>query len=180
VYKDRRGYWSQKLAITEPSILCSAQEASPHGHDELIYLPGEGQKTYDDRPAFPGRALISSIPLPDRQPQAPARATNSPTYHFHVCVHRWHVSAHSDSDLVGREHLREFWIDLAAGITFLLNLFCFPIGIGLFRAMRRHQARFPSPLPNVWRWALLGAVLAIFAVLWIVEWIRHRRMPVAS
>jgi membrane protease YdiL (CAAX protease family) len=60
-----------------------------------------------------------------------------------------------------REHLREFWIDLAAGITFLLNLFCFPIGIGLFRAMRRQQARFPSPPANLWRWALLGAVLAI-------------------
>ncbi len=60
-----------------------------------------------------------------------------------------------------REHLRDFWIDLAAGITFLLNLFCFPIGIGLFRAMRRHQARFPAPPANLWRWALLGALLAI-------------------
>ena len=66
-----------------------------------------------------------------------------------------------------REHLREFWIDLAAGIAFLLNLFCFPIGIGLFRAMRRQQARFPSPLPNIWHWALLGAILAIFCNIFI-------------
>ena len=60
-----------------------------------------------------------------------------------------------------REHLRDFWIDLAAAITFLLQIFCFPIGIGLFAAMRRHQARFPSPPPNVWRWALLGTIFAI-------------------
>lgn len=67
-----------------------------------------------------------------------------------------------------REHLRDFWIDLAAGITFLLNLFCFPIGIGLFRAMRRHQARFPAPPANLWRWALLGAVLAIVCNIFII------------
>ena len=67
-----------------------------------------------------------------------------------------------------REHLQDFWIDLAAGITFLLNVFCFPIGIGLFRAMRRHQARFPSPPANVWRWALLGAVLAIVSNIFVV------------
>ena len=68
-----------------------------------------------------------------------------------------------------RERLRDFWIDLAAGITFLLNLFCFPIGIGLFRAMHRHQARFPAPPANVWRWALLGAVLAIASNIFIVS-----------
>ena len=67
-----------------------------------------------------------------------------------------------------REHLQDFWIDLAAGITFLLNVFCFPIGIGLFRAMRRHQARFPTPPANVWRWALLGAVLAIVSNIFVV------------
>ena len=68
-----------------------------------------------------------------------------------------------------REHLRDFWIDLAAGITFLLQLFCFPIGIGLFRAMRRQQARFPSPPANLWRWALLGAALAIVCNIFIVS-----------
>ena len=67
-----------------------------------------------------------------------------------------------------REHLRDFWIDLAAGITFLLNLFCFPIGIGLFRAMRRHQARFPAPPANLWRWALLGAVLAVVCNIFVI------------
>ena len=67
-----------------------------------------------------------------------------------------------------REHLRDFWIDLAAGITFLLQLFCFPIGIGLFRAMRRHQATFPSPPANIWRWALLGAVLAILCNIFVI------------
>jgi len=67
-----------------------------------------------------------------------------------------------------REHLREFWIDLAAGITFLLNLFCFPIGIGLFRAMRRQHARFPAPAANLWRWALLGAVLAIVCNIFVI------------
>ncbi|HEX6035790.1 MAG TPA: hypothetical protein VFY83_15220, partial [Anaerolineales bacterium] len=58
-----------------------------------------------------------------------------------------------------REHLRAFWIDLAVAITFLFQTFCFPIGIGLFVAMRRRQARFPAPPANVWRWALLGAIL---------------------
>jgi len=67
-----------------------------------------------------------------------------------------------------REHLRVFWIDLAVGITFLLQLFCFPIGIGLFRVMRRHQARFPTPPPNLWRWALLGAVLAIICNIFVI------------
>jgi membrane protease YdiL (CAAX protease family) len=68
-----------------------------------------------------------------------------------------------------REHLREFWIDLAVGITFLCQLFCFPIGIGLFRAMRRHQARFPFPPANLWRWALLGGILAIACNIFIVS-----------
>lgn len=60
-----------------------------------------------------------------------------------------------------REHLRDFWIDLAAAITFLLQMFCFPMGLGLFAAMRRQHARFPSPPAGVWRWALVGAMLAI-------------------
>jgi membrane protease YdiL (CAAX protease family) len=68
-----------------------------------------------------------------------------------------------------REHLRDFWIDLAAAITFLCQIFCFPIGIGLFRAMRRHQARFPAPPPTLWRWALLGAMLAIVCNIFIVS-----------
>jgi membrane protease YdiL (CAAX protease family) len=68
-----------------------------------------------------------------------------------------------------REHLRDFWIDLAAAITFLLQIFCFPIGIGLFAAMRRHRARFPSPLPNVWRWALVGAIFAIVCNILLVN-----------
>lgn len=68
-----------------------------------------------------------------------------------------------------REHLRDFWIDLAAAITFLCQIFCFPIGIGLFRAMRRHQARFPAPPATLWRWALLGAMLAIACNIFIVS-----------
>jgi membrane protease YdiL (CAAX protease family) len=68
-----------------------------------------------------------------------------------------------------REYLRDFWIDLAAGIVFLCQIFCFPIGIGLFRAMRRGQARFPSPPANVWRWALLGGMLAIACNIFIVS-----------
>ena len=68
-----------------------------------------------------------------------------------------------------REHLRDFWTDLAAAITFLLQMFCFPIGMGLFTAMRRHQAKFPSPPANVWRWALLGAISAIVCNIFIVS-----------
>ena len=68
-----------------------------------------------------------------------------------------------------REHLRDFWIDLAAAITFLLQIFCFPIGIGLFAAMRRHQARFPSPSANVWQWALVGAIFAIVCNIFLVN-----------
>jgi membrane protease YdiL (CAAX protease family) len=68
-----------------------------------------------------------------------------------------------------RKHLRDFWIDLAAAITFLCQIFCFPIGIGLFRAMRRHQARFPTPPANFWRWALLGGMLAIACNIFIVS-----------
>ena len=60
-----------------------------------------------------------------------------------------------------REHLRDFWIDLAAAVTFLLQMFCFPIGVGLFATMRRHHARFPAPPANVWFWALLGALFAM-------------------
>jgi membrane protease YdiL (CAAX protease family) len=68
-----------------------------------------------------------------------------------------------------REHLRDFWIDLAAAITFLFQIYCFPIGIGLFVAMRRHHARFPSPPANVWRWALLGAIFAIVCNIFTVN-----------
>ena len=68
-----------------------------------------------------------------------------------------------------REHLRDFWIDLAVAITFLLQIFCFPIGIGLFAAMRRHRARFPSPPANVWRWALVGAIIAIVCSIFLVN-----------
>jgi membrane protease YdiL (CAAX protease family) len=68
-----------------------------------------------------------------------------------------------------REHLSDFWIDLAAAITFLLQIFCFPIGIGLFATMRRHHARFPSPLANVWQWALVGAIFAIVCNMFLVK-----------
>ena len=69
-----------------------------------------------------------------------------------------------------REHLRDFWIDLAAAITFLFQIFYFPIGIGLFVAMKRHRARFPSTPANVWRWALLGSVLAIVCNIFTASW----------
>ena len=68
-----------------------------------------------------------------------------------------------------REHLQDFWIDRAAFIPFLCQIFCFPIGIGLWRAMRRQQARFPTPPANFWRWALFGGILAILCNIFIVS-----------
>jgi membrane protease YdiL (CAAX protease family) len=67
-----------------------------------------------------------------------------------------------------RERLRDFWIDLAGAIVFLCQTFCFPIGIGLFAAMRRSKVKFPSPPKNLFRWMLLGAILAIGADLFIM------------
>jgi hypothetical protein len=60
-----------------------------------------------------------------------------------------------------RERLRDFWIDIGSAITFLCQIPCFPIGIGLFRAMRRSQAKFPALPRGVWRWLLVGAILAL-------------------
>ncbi len=60
-----------------------------------------------------------------------------------------------------REHLRDFWIDLASAITFLCQMFYFPIGIGLFWAMRRDRVKFPAPPTRVWRWLCCGAILAL-------------------
>src|SRR5512133_373981 len=68
-----------------------------------------------------------------------------------------------------RAHLRDFWVDLAAAITCLFQIFCFPIGIGLFMVMRRCQAKFPSPPANVWHWALLGAMVALICEISIVN-----------
>ncbi len=68
-----------------------------------------------------------------------------------------------------RERLKDFWIDLASAITFLCQMYFFLIGIGLFRAMRRVQAKFPMPSANVWRWALMGAALAILCEIFIVN-----------
>ncbi len=60
-----------------------------------------------------------------------------------------------------REQLKEFWIDLASAITFLCQMYCFPIGIGLFLAMLKKRAKFPPVLNGVWRWLLVGAILAL-------------------
>lgn len=60
-----------------------------------------------------------------------------------------------------RDRLHEFWIDLAAGITFLCQFYYFLGGIALFWFMRRSGARFPRPPHGVWRWALIGAIAAI-------------------
>lgn len=64
-----------------------------------------------------------------------------------------------------RERLRDFWIDIGSAITFLCQIVCFPIGIVLFRAMRRSQANFP-PLPaGALPWLLIGPILALAATL---------------
>lgn len=68
-----------------------------------------------------------------------------------------------------REHLKDFWIDLASAITFLCQMFYFLIGLGLFWAMRRARAKFPMPSTNVWRWVLVGAALAILCEIFIVN-----------
>lgn len=62
-----------------------------------------------------------------------------------------------------RERLQDFWIDIASAITFLCQTFCFPIGIGLFATMRRSRTKFPAPPTGVWRWALIGAILALLS-----------------
>jgi branched-subunit amino acid transport protein len=45
----------------------------------------------------------------------------------------------------------------------LFQMFCFPIGIGLFAAMRHEKTKFPVPPGKVWRWLLFGAILALLA-----------------
>jgi membrane protease YdiL (CAAX protease family) len=60
-----------------------------------------------------------------------------------------------------REHLRDFWIDIASAITFLCQIFVFPIGIVLFWAMRRSQTKFPAVSARMWFWAWFGAVSAL-------------------
>ena len=62
-----------------------------------------------------------------------------------------------------RKQLQDFWIDIASAITFLCQLLFFPIGIGLFRAMRRSHAKFPTPPIRAWRWLLVGAILALLS-----------------
>lgn len=68
-----------------------------------------------------------------------------------------------------RERLQDFWIDLASAITFLCQVFCFPIGIGLFWAMRRSHAKFPALPPGAWRWLLVGAILALVSNIFIIN-----------
>jgi hypothetical protein len=60
-----------------------------------------------------------------------------------------------------RDRLATFWIDLPVAITFLCQVFCFPIGIGLFAKMRKSGSRFPKPPAGVWYWALIGPFLAV-------------------
>ncbi len=82
-----------------------------------------------------------------------------------------------------RERLQEFWIDLASAITFLCQTFCFPIGIGLFWAMRRSRAKFPATPNGVWHWLLTGAILAITCDMLIMTWginPSHPRGPEAA
>ena len=58
-----------------------------------------------------------------------------------------------------RDRLRDFWIDLLGAIVVLCQWYMFPFGIGLFVAMRRSKARFPSPPTGLLRWgADRGAV----------------------
>lgn len=66
-----------------------------------------------------------------------------------------------------REQLKEFWIDLASAITFLCQMYCFPVGIGLFLAMRKKHAKFPPVLNGVWRWLLVGAIFALVCNIFI-------------
>jgi membrane protease YdiL (CAAX protease family) len=60
-----------------------------------------------------------------------------------------------------RERLSEFWFDLPAAVTFLCQIFLFPVGIFLFWKMKKSQSWFPKPQFRVWRWALIGAILGI-------------------
>jgi membrane protease YdiL (CAAX protease family) len=68
-----------------------------------------------------------------------------------------------------RDRLSAFWIDLAAGIVFLCQMYLFPIGIGLFLKMRRSQARFPAPPQAFILWSLAGALLALFLSLFTLQ-----------
>jgi membrane protease YdiL (CAAX protease family) len=58
-----------------------------------------------------------------------------------------------------RERLQQFFFDRAASRIFLCQVFCFPLGIGLFVRMRRAGARFPSTPPGLVGWLLAGAAV---------------------
>lgn len=60
-----------------------------------------------------------------------------------------------------RERLKAYWIDLATAITFLCQNFYFIVGGLLFWKMKRSHAWFPTPPGRVWRWGLIGMILAI-------------------
>ena len=68
-----------------------------------------------------------------------------------------------------RDRLRAFWIDLAGAIVFMCQFYMFPFGIGLFAAMRRSQARFPAPAPDLPRWMLTGALLGILSSIFMIQ-----------
>jgi hypothetical protein len=69
-----------------------------------------------------------------------------------------------------RERLRDFHIDVVAGVVFMLQTFCFPIGIGLFALMRRRGARWPAPPRGIARWMLLG-LCAGLAMQIAIQWL---------
>lgn len=68
-----------------------------------------------------------------------------------------------------RERLQDFWFDLVSAIVFLCQRYMFPVGVGLFVAMRRSKARFPAPPPKLLRWMLIGGILAILAEIVLVQ-----------
>lgn len=93
-----------------------------------------------------------------------------------------------------REHLREFWIDLASAITFLCQMLCLPIGIGLiawqarsiFAGMVTHgvfnacgdMLAHTRSLAEALRvgWIVLAVLAVALATVWFRGWAARRRI----
>jgi membrane protease YdiL (CAAX protease family) len=100
--------------------------------------------------------ILMSIVLPGQSPIWEAVVFYGGTYILTACL-IWHE----------RDRLAAFWIDLAAGITFICQFFFFPIGIGLAAKMRNSGSRFPKPPAGLGYWVLFGPCLAILLALGI-------------
>jgi membrane protease YdiL (CAAX protease family) len=69
-----------------------------------------------------------------------------------------------------RENLHNFWIDLTSLITFVGQIFYFPIysipvNIGLFIGLWRSRSKIPTPKTRIWHWVLIGAILAFVSTI---------------